>query len=127
MAMTRRLRVDLNNQECGAKATELATIVETRAKHKVKLQNDASTGRALQKEYDTKIAELSRDYREQSEERDIECREKPDPKRGVVHIMRLDTDVIVETREMDPSERQATIPGTGGGERPKPTKGGKAN
>jgi hypothetical protein len=102
----------LNEKERKAKAEELAATVEARQKHKLEAQNIASTARAKQKEFDATIATLTRDYREGSEARDVDCVEQTDSKRGVVHLMRTDTDEIVETRAMTAEERQGKIPGT---------------
>lgn len=51
----------------------------------------------------TKVAE---DVRSGTEERDVECVEKPDWKEHVVTIVRCDTGEIVRRRPMTPTERQ---------------------
>lgn len=44
-----------------------------------------------------------------TEERDVEIAESPDYKRGIVEVLRTDTNEIVRTRQMSAEERQSPL------------------
>ncbi len=111
---SRSLRVGLTDEELQRKAqalaAELHALDELRAAHKAE--------RAAMKEAETVQADsvklLGTDVRTRSESRDVECEWIADFPRGVVELVRLDTDEVVAERPIEPRDRQLAIRLAGG-------------
>ncbi len=114
MAITRKLRCKLSDEELRSKGEALAGSVDEKQKKKVEAKNAASIARAAIKSLDEKIRRLTRDYQDRSEERPVECREVVDVRRSQVNTVRQDTGETIESRPMSVEERQGDLPGIGG-------------
>lgn len=111
---SRSLRVELSEEELGRKAqalaAELHALDELRERHKAE--------RAAMKEAEGLQADavkiLGVDVRTRSELRDVECEWIADFPRGLVELVRLDTDEVVAERPIEPRDRQLAIRLAGG-------------
>lgn len=109
--LTRRLPVELTEDERRAKGDELARAVGERADVDVARKEAAASFKEQLEIVDDRISLLSEELRSGSEQRDVEVREEFDRSRYSVNIIRCDTDRIVEVRPATEEDRQRGLPG----------------
>lgn len=66
--------------------------------------------------HNTQSGILAEKVRTHEETRAVECEWRPDERRLVMELFRLDTGVLIDTRPMTAAERQVTLPGVSAGE-----------
>jgi hypothetical protein len=115
MKLFRDLKVKLTPEEWGANAAAMAAEQAKLAEVQSELAQANTTFKARIRTHNDKLHELGEKVRSREETRAVECIEKPDSKRFLVEVYRLDTGELVETRPMTAAERhsvlQATLPG----------------
>jgi len=107
--ITRWLPVKLTREEREVRASDLAaTMTDREAKENEHKQLVALQKSSLSK-LDSKIRELRETVRTNEELRTVECYEVSRPAERMVDILRGDTHVVVDTREMTDLERQGVL------------------
>lgn len=106
---TEKLPVRLTEPELRARGDELAEKVRDRRLLDEQRKDTARDYRERLEVMDEQIGELARAVRDRTEDREVNIREEPDFKRGVMQIVRLDTGETVRERVLEEGERQGNL------------------
>lgn len=113
---TMRLPVELTKEEIFARGKELARTKDAHTAASAKLEQAKLAAKSAKEQINSEIKEaeeemrrLARAIRSGREDRDVEILDKPDFKKGVMNIVRLDTGELVRTRGLTEAERQRSL------------------
>lgn len=106
---TRNLAVKLTREEREIRASQLVEEITARNTLELEAKSSAKTYKNKLDDQDTKVRDLHRVLRTNTEYRDVEVYEIPRPGAGMVDIYRTDTNKVVDTREMTETERQVVL------------------
>lgn len=112
MKMFRDLKVKLTQEEFVATASALGAEQAKLNEAQSEKAQAMATFKARIQTHEDKLQELGEKVRTREETRAVECLEKPDERRFVVEVYRMDTGELVETRPMTAAERHSVLQGT---------------
>ena len=101
-----KLRVKLSEEELRAKAQEHARVHFAMDELEELKRSHMQQFGAQLKKLKTEAGKLAYDVSMGTEERELNCAERPDYRAFLVHIIRPDTGEVVRTRPMTAEERQ---------------------
>lgn len=107
--IVRHLDVDLTPDEVRHKGEQLAARLRDLEQLELALKDYKDKHKTRVGELESVTRLLASEVRSRKETRPVECHEVKDYERGVVDLVRVDTGEVVETRGMDPGERQTRL------------------
>ncbi len=107
--ITRWLPVKLTREEREVRASDLAATMNDRELKESEHKSLVAMQKSAIAKLDAKIRDLRECVRTNEELRTVECYEVARPAERMVDILRSDTHVVVDTREMTDLERQGVL------------------
>ena len=106
---TRNLPCALTETELLERGSQIADLVREYQHADEAKKEAASAAKAELDSLDGQIGAVARELREKKAYRIVEVKREKDFGRNVEEVIRLDTDEVIETRVLDPSERQVEL------------------
>ena len=106
---TKSLSCPLSDEEFKLRATKLSQLIaeRDRIESEKKMANDGFNSRL--KAVDEEVSHLAEIVRDKAEFRAVPVDWVKDLKRGIVELVRLDTETVIDSRAMTPAEKQASL------------------
>ena len=114
---TRSLPCRLTDVEILERATHMSELVRELASAEDAKKEAASAAKAQIDKLDGELGAVAREVREKQAYRTVEVRREKDFSRNCEEVIRLDTEEVIETRILDPGERQVELLSLSGGKR----------
>jgi len=108
--MLRELKVQLTTDELLRKGSEIAEIQRKKELLEDEKKSTAASYKTQIDELEGKQSEIATVLRDRGEFRKIVCRELKDFDKGVIRVIRSDTDEEIEVHPMTAADRQAKLP-----------------
>lgn len=114
---TRILPCRLTDTELLERGAQVADLVRELEAAEDAKKEAASEAKAKIDSLDGRIGSLARELRERMSYRSVEVKREKDFGRNCEEVVRLDTGEVIETRALDPGERQVELLSIDGGKR----------